>query len=338
MVEPAAAALPPAEPVVLADAGRCDRRRAVCRPGRRRHAVTRAVAYFGTYDPAYPRNAVLIAGLREHGVTVHEFRAPLPRLTAAQMATPSGALRLAAGVVTAHLRLLAQHRRELEVDAVVVGYPGHFLVPFGRLLTAFRQAPLVFDPLVSLWDTFAGDRGLIDAGGWKAVAVRAVDRVAFSLPRLVLADTWAHAAFYQEELGVARRRLTVVPVGALPEPHATGAARELGPGDKLTVLQYGKWSPMHGADAVVEAAELLRDEPVALRASPARARCRPSYGGHREARARRTSSGSASCRRRRCASACSPPTCVWASSGAQPRPPASSPTRSSTGSPAAGPW
>lgn len=224
--------------------------------------MTRAVAYFGTYDPAYPRNAVLVSGLRELGVTVYEFRAPLPPLTAAQMATPSGALRLAAGVAAAHLRLFVQHRRELDVDAVVVGYPGHFLVPFGRLLAAIRRVPLVFDPLVSLWDTFAGDRALVDAGGWKAVAVRAVDRVAFGLPRLVLADTWAHAAFFQEEFGVARRRVAVVPVGALAEPRATGAARDLGPGDRLTVFQYGKWSPMHGADVVLEAAGLLRDEPV----------------------------------------------------------------------------
>ncbi len=43
--------------------------------------MTRAVAYFGTYDPAYPRNAVLIEGLRHRGVTVHEFQAPLPSLT-----------------------------------------------------------------------------------------------------------------------------------------------------------------------------------------------------------------------------------------------------------------
>ena len=37
-------------------------------PGRGRPAVTRVVAYFGTYDPAYPRNAVLIDGLRRLGV------------------------------------------------------------------------------------------------------------------------------------------------------------------------------------------------------------------------------------------------------------------------------
>jgi glycosyltransferase involved in cell wall biosynthesis len=224
--------------------------------------VTRAVAYFGTYEPDYPRNAVLIAGLREHGVEVHEFHSALPPLTAAEMAGAGGAARLAAGVVAAHARLAAQHRGSLEVDAVIVGYPGHFLVPFGRALAAIRHARLVFDPLVSLLDTFAGDRGLVRSGGAKAAAVRVVDEVAFRLPQLVLADTWAHAAYYQEAFGLRRSRVAVAPVGALPEPRADGAARELAPGEPLTVLQYGKWSPLHGADVVLGAAERLRAEPV----------------------------------------------------------------------------
>ncbi len=223
--------------------------------------MTRAVAYFGTYEPDYPRNAVLIAGLRERGVEVHEFHAALPPQSAAEMAGARGAARLAAGVAAAHARLAAQHRGGLEVDVVIVGYPGHFLVPFGRLLSAVRHARLVFDPLVSLLDTFAGDRGLVRSGGAKAAAVRAVDEVAFRLPHLVLADTWAHAAYYQEAFGLSRSRLAVAPVGSLPEPRADGAARTLAPGEPLTVLQYGKWSPLHGADVVLAAAELLRAEP-----------------------------------------------------------------------------
>ncbi len=223
--------------------------------------MTRAVAYFGTYDPAYPRNAVMIQGLREHGVRVEEFQAPLPRLTAAEMAGARGAARLAAGVAAAHLRLFLQHRRGLDVDAVVVGYPGHFLVPFGKLLAGMRRTRLVFDPLVSLWDTFAGDRGLVRDGGVKARAVHAADAVAFRTPDLVLADTWAHAAYYQDVFRLPRRRVAVAPVGALPEPRADGAARRRPRGEPLVVLQYGKWSPLHGADTVLAAAELLRMEP-----------------------------------------------------------------------------
>ena len=224
--------------------------------------MTRAVAYFGTYEPDYPRNAVLIAGPRERGVEVLEFQTDLPRMTAAEMAGARGAARLAAGVAAAHARLVAQHRRSVAVDAVVVGYPGHFLVPFGKVLAAFRRACLVFDPLVSLHDTFAGDRALVRSGSAKAAAVRALDEVAFRLPRLVLADTWAHAAYYQEAFGLARDRVAVVPVGALPEPRAEGSARTLVHGEPLTVLQYGKWSPLHGAATVLAAAELLRAEPI----------------------------------------------------------------------------
>ena len=223
--------------------------------------MIRAVAYFGTYDPAYPRTAVLIAGLRDRGVAVREFRAALPALSAAEMATAGGAARLGAGVALAHAWLLVQHQRRLEVGAVIVGYPGHFLVPFGRALAALRHTRLVFDPLVSLWDTFGGDRELVAAGGVKAAAVRAVDRVAFSLPDLVLADTRAHAAYFQERFCLPRRRLAVTPVGALPEPRATGAARTPATGEPLTVFQYGKWSPLHGAETVLTAAELLRAEP-----------------------------------------------------------------------------
>jgi glycosyltransferase involved in cell wall biosynthesis len=223
--------------------------------------VTRTIAYFGTYEPAYARNAVLISGLRELGVEVLEFQASLPPLTAAQMATRRGAARQAIGIVEAHGRLLTQHRRRLQIDAVVVGYPGHFLVPFGRMLAAFRRTRLVFDPLVSLWDTFAGDRGLVAADSWKAAAVRVVDRTAFALPSLVLADTWAHAAYYEAEFALPRRRLAVVPVGALPAPQATGAARVIKDGEPVTVFHYGKWSPLHGAETVLAAAELLRAEP-----------------------------------------------------------------------------
>lgn len=220
-----------------------------------------AVAYFGTYDPDYPRTAVLIAGLRELGVTVHEFRAALPAMTAAEMAGACGAARIAAAVAAAHVRLLAQHRRRLDVDAVIVGYPGHFLVPFGRLLASMRRTRLVFDPLVSLWDTFAGDRGLVVAGSAKGLAIRGVDRLSFRLPDLVLADTEAHASYYRDAFGLSPRRLVVAPVGALPDAGADGAARRLAPGEPVTVFQYGKWSPLHGADTVIAAADLLRADP-----------------------------------------------------------------------------
>jgi len=52
-----------------------------------------------------------------------------------------------------------------------------------------------------------------------------------------------------------------VPVGAVPLAGASGAARELEAGEAVRVVQYGRWSPLHGLPTVLDAAELLRDEP-----------------------------------------------------------------------------
>lgn len=224
--------------------------------------MTRGVAFFGTYDAEYPRNAVLLAGLRALGVEVHELHAPLPALDAVALAGPAGVARVAAGVAAAHVRLALQHRRRFAADVVLVGYPGHLVVPFARLLAAARRVPLVFDPLVSLADTFVGDRELTRPGSAAALVAAAADRIAFGGANLVLADTRAHAAFYQRRFGLGRARVAVVPVGALPVDGADGRARPTGSERPLTVVQYGKWSPLHGADVVLDAAERLRDEPV----------------------------------------------------------------------------
>lgn len=224
--------------------------------------MTRTLAFFGTYDPSYPRNAVLLAGLRARGVEVEEAHAALPPLDAARLVGARGAMRLGAGVATAHLRLALQHRRGFAPEALVVGYPGHLVMPYARAVAAVRRARLVFDPLVSLADTFIGDRGLLDRRSLGARAAHAADRLAFGAADLVLADTWAHAAYYQRAFGLGRARLAVVPVGALPVAAADGRARPAGPGRPLTVAQYGKWSPMHGADVVLDAAERLAGRPV----------------------------------------------------------------------------
>ncbi len=224
--------------------------------------MTLRIAYLGTYDPSYARNRVLIDGLRAAGAEVIEYAAPLDSsLTAARLATPAGMRRLAAELARVHLALLARHRAGVTFDVVTVGYPGHLIVPFAWAVARVRRALLVFDPLVSLFDTFAGDRGLLAGDSAAGMAAGAVDRVAFALPDVVLADTQAHADYYVAAVGVPAAKLTVVPVGALPLAGATGAARTPAPGAPLRVVQYGRWSPLHGLSAVLDAAEDLCDEP-----------------------------------------------------------------------------
>jgi len=129
------------------------------------------VLYFGTYDRDYPRNAQVISCLRRAGVEVRErHEAVWDGRRDSWRAGGAEAARLA----LAETKLLLQRPRE-RYDAVIVGYPGHLDLPAaGR---AAQGAPVVFNPLVSLADTFVDDRARFRPGSVAARALRAVDQI-----------------------------------------------------------------------------------------------------------------------------------------------------------------
>jgi glycosyltransferase involved in cell wall biosynthesis len=201
------------------------------------------VLYFGTYERAYPRNAQVISCLRGVGVEVVEHHRPVWGGGPEQWsAGPLAAVRLA----IAQARLL--RRPAGRFDAVVVGYPGHLDLPAAR--RAARGAPVVFNPLVSLWDTLVGDRGRFGDGSVPARLLRAIDRGALRSADLVVADTDAQAEFFARLGGLPRERLAVCFVGA--------EERLFGPGWKAREppLFVGKLIPLHGVETILEAARL----------------------------------------------------------------------------------
>ncbi len=198
------------------------------------------VLYFGTYERDYPRNAQVISCLRGAGVDVVERHVSVWEGREHKFSAGLGsALRLA--------RTEASLLRGLDgdFDALVVGYPGHFDLAAAKC--AARGRPIVFNPLVSLADTLVSDRGRFAADSRAAQVLRAVDRAAFRAADLVVADTAAQAAFF-EELGA--RRVEVCFVGA-EERLFTPAWRQP---DEFTSLFVGKLIPLHGLETILQAA------------------------------------------------------------------------------------
>src|SRR5262249_10845501 len=120
--------------------------------------------------------------------------------------------------------------------------------------------PVLFDPLVSRWDTQVGDLGRVRARSISALRLRASDRMALSLPDLVLCDTWEHGELYAGSYGVARRKLRRIPVGADREGSGGGEGRGAGTrarGGPVEIVYVGGFLPLHGVSAIVGAAALL---------------------------------------------------------------------------------
>jgi glycosyltransferase involved in cell wall biosynthesis len=190
----------------------------------------------------------VISCLRKAGVDVYEEHVAVwDDLRDGWSAGAGQALRLAA----AEARLF--FRRPRDIDALVVGYPGHFDLPAAR--RAARGKPVVFNPLVSLADTLVGDRGRFRRGSLPAKVLEGVDRRAFRSADLVVADTEAQARFFAELGGTTN--ISVCFVGAEERIFQPGWQ----PRDPSAALFVGKLIPLQGVDTILAAARLAPEVP-----------------------------------------------------------------------------
>jgi glycosyltransferase involved in cell wall biosynthesis len=204
------------------------------------------VLYFGTYERDYPRNAQVISCLRGAGVEVIERHAPVWERSRDNWTARTGAaVRLAA----AEARLWWPPRDTY--DLVLVGYPGHFDMPRAR--RAAGRRPLVFNPLVSLHDTFVDDRRRYRPRSFAARVLAAVDRKALRLADLVVADTRVNGDFLAGVGGIPRTKVEVCLVGAEDRLFHAGWR----PDEPFRCLFVGKLIPLHGVETILEAARLL---------------------------------------------------------------------------------
>jgi glycosyltransferase involved in cell wall biosynthesis len=221
------------------------------------------VCLFGTYDRlAHPRIGVLEAALRERGAQVVEAHVPAwPGGTDEKLAmarsplSPRRLLRLAGG----WSRLARRYRKVGPHDVVLVGYFGHLDVLLARLLAGRRR--VVLDMFLSVYDTVVLDRRLVGPGGPAARLARRLDRLAVRCADLALLDTPQQVDFAVDVLGLPRRKLAAVPVGAEPDHFSPRPPPEAGP---LRVLFYGTFVPLHGTRTIARAIRQLHGEDIAF--------------------------------------------------------------------------
>jgi glycosyltransferase involved in cell wall biosynthesis len=211
------------------------------------------VLYFGTYERNYPRNAQVISCLRRSGVEVIEHHVPVWEGKEHKFAIgPRAGMRL----TYAQARL--RRRPSVDFDVLLVGYPGHF--DMGRARRIAGDRPLVFNPMLSLFDSMALDRGRWKERSLPARVLATIDRRSMRLADLVIADTDAHADFFADLSGIPRPRIQVCFLGAEEPPFGPGWSV----GTSFHCLFYGKLIPLHGLDTILAASRLLPEIPFRI--------------------------------------------------------------------------
>lgn len=196
------------------------------------------VLCFGSYDPANQRTRVLLRGLDLNGVEVRHCN------------VGPGRLPVAYGGLT--------RRFDPDVDALLVLHPGHHFVPLARALGWRRRIPVVFDALVSLYDTFVSDRKIVERHSAGSLRYALTDRVSCGCATTVVLDTNEHLRYFHETFGIPLSKMRRVPVGTDDEVFHPIAGPPAEPG--FDVCFVGTFIPLHGIEHIVRAAKLLEDE------------------------------------------------------------------------------
>jgi glycosyltransferase involved in cell wall biosynthesis len=145
-------------------------------------------------------------------------------------------------------------------DVYVLGFRGHEIFPFVRLLTLGK--PLIFDEFMSPSEALMteGKGGAI--GRLLGVMLYPFEWLCLKLSARCLADTELHRDFIASRFGVSRDSIDVVYVGGVAtEARSAGAEAD----SLLHVLFYGTFLPLHGMDVLLQACKLVEDKPVRFR-------------------------------------------------------------------------
>jgi len=207
------------------------------------------ICFFGGYRPDYPRNAVIRRGLELAGAGImecrvrpsHKFWLRYPLLLGRYAFGPGRVRRAFASAGRVFLFVPEFCQKD---------------VPIAGIISRLTSSPVIFDPLASRYETKVVDRQILSeksaAARWNA----AIDRRAFRLADLILADTAAHKEYYVREFGVPAEKIEILPVGFDDRVWKEAPYEKSSP-SPFVVMFFGSFLPLHGADVMIEAARLI---------------------------------------------------------------------------------
>jgi glycosyltransferase involved in cell wall biosynthesis len=218
------------------------------------------VCYFGTYSPKYPRNRIIIDGLRANDCRVTECNIPLWGSTEERISLASGGwirLRFLWSLFFTYVKLVYKERRITDYDVMLVGYPGQIDILLARILTWFRGKKLAFDILMSLY-LIMEERGLDHVNVLSRLLmrlVREIEYLAYKLPDVLIIDTFPHRDYLSRHYHIDSAKFALIPLGA--DERYFDKLNDSSMDSTFRVVYHGKFVPLHGVEYIVEAAKVL---------------------------------------------------------------------------------
>ena len=204
----------------------------------------------------------MIEGLRKNGIDVVECHYPLwehkTDKTGSYLSLFS-IVRILFRLVWGYLLLARKFFYLIDFDYLMIGYIGQTDIFAARLFMMFKKKPIIYNPLITIYDTLVIDRGLFKKEALVSKLLYAIDRWALQLSDIIVLDTDEHINYVSKLYNIDRAKFVRVFVGADERIFYPREGR--GNNDHMfRVLFYGKFIPLHGIHYILQAAKELEEE------------------------------------------------------------------------------
>ncbi|MFA6410050.1 MAG: glycosyltransferase [Candidatus Buchananbacteria bacterium] len=200
------------------------------------------VCYFGIYKPTYTRNLTLIGGLRENNIEVIECN------------TREKSNKKYFQLLKAYWPIRKNY------DVMVVGFPGHTIMPLAWFLAKMSGKKIVFDAFVSMYDSVILDRAQYLPKSLMAKKYWAIDWLACKLADMILLDADEHIKFFIETFKIKKEKFKRILVSC---DDKLIFPRQVEKEDKNFLVHFhGTYIPIQGVKYIIAAARILKNEDI----------------------------------------------------------------------------
>lgn len=195
------------------------------------------ICYFGTYNKEWGRSRIYIKGLKENGAEVIECQSSAPGFKK-------------------YFELWSKHNKIDGYDFMIVGYPGHAVVWFAKILS---NKKVIFDAGWTMEEGVLISRNQKGFLGIKGLYIKFIDWLSVKCSDIVIVESEEQRKFFEYKFGKSKK-YKVVYTGA--DDSVFYCDSKIQKREKFTVIFRGKFLPEAGVKYVVEAAKILEEGDV----------------------------------------------------------------------------
>ena len=214
------------------------------------------ILLLGSHPKEFGRIKALKAGLISLGCEIFEIQEDFDLWL---LKTEDALPRASKELFMFTFRLIQRFETELggrKPDIIWVTFQGLPGILAGSVIRDLTGAKLVFDPMISQFDTHTSARPIFDKEDWMAGWLRMLDRWPCELADVVTMDTSPHADLLSEVTKTPRNKIHVVPMTCSDEIFSPKISFDK-VGGPLKVLWYLWVTKLHGLEYVLKAIQTL---------------------------------------------------------------------------------